>query len=198
MISGKNFILDQTLDEYFSTAISVQIQDLSPPASDHVVHYLTSVLTRFSRSQDFFVLEENLNQLPTLALLYHEAASARTHEKRNTILRQLGDSALFIGALFFEHFSKKGINKDYFIGMGGSAYGALGSYNYGNSEMFFDLSHRFPKFLEAVSKACSHRFHYDADDIFSLLERWQSSNSDTLRKQLHSLGITPIQLSRKH
>ena len=105
---------------------------------------------------------------------------------------------MFIGALFFESFAKKGVNKDYFISMGGGAYSSLGGLNHGGGNIFNELANSFPKLLQVVANVCAVELNYKAEDIFSLLERWQQSKNATLRKQLHSIGIIPIELNHRH
>jgi hypothetical protein len=198
MFFEEKVISQQTLDEHFSTGIAREARDLSPPLSDEAVHYITQVLTHFSHSGNLFSRENNTHSLPTLALLYQKAHMAPSRQQRYTILRQLGDSALFLGALFFEHFAKKGINKDYFIGMGGGAYGSLGDISIDNRHIYYELAETFPKLLQVVANVCTKEFNYDANDIFSLLERWQQSRDSTLRKQLQAIGITPMEFTTRH
>jgi len=60
--------------------------------------------------------------LRPLALLYGDALEARNERERCLCLQQLGDTALFLYALFPERYARHGIRRDYFIGMGGGAY----------------------------------------------------------------------------
>lgn len=198
MILKEKTISQTNLKEYFYDGINRESKDLTPPLSEEALHYLAQLLIHFSQSKHLFQIENNTPSLPTLTLLYEEAYKAKTVFQRNTILRQLGDNSLFIGALFFERFAKKGINKDYFIGMGGGAYSSLGNLNYGESNIFGELANSFPKLLQVVANVCAVELNYKAEEIFSLLERWQKSKDATLRKQLHSIGIIPFELNHRH
>ena len=198
MILKEKSISRLTITEYFSGGIAREANELAPPLSDGVIQYLTHVLIHFSESRHLFNTANNHCALPTLALLYESAHKAPTRHQRNTTLRQLGDSALFMGALFYEYFAKKGINKDYFIGMGGAAYSSLGDCNYGDSAVYYELAEKFPALLQVLANVCAVDLHYNADDIFSLLERWQGSKDDTLRKQLHAIGIIPSEFNQQH
>ncbi len=198
MVNKGSTISQLTLREHFSLSIHRESKRLLPPLSDELNHYLIHLLLHFSESRRLFCRENDNYFLPTLALIYETANNAKTSYERNIMLRQLGDSALFMGALFFEHFSKKGINKDYFIGMGGGAYHALADYEYGDTDLFYELAERFPKLLQVISRVCTIELNYNAEDIFSLLKRWQNSKDATLRKQLHSIGIIPFELSHRH
>jgi len=198
MIRSDCTISHTNLKEYFYDGINRESIDLVPPLSEESLHYLAQLLIHFSQSKHLFQIENDTLSLPTLALLYEDAYKAKTVSQRNTILKQLGDSSLFIGALFFESFAKKGVNKDYFIGMGGGAYSSLGGLNHGGGNIFNELANSFPKLLQVVANVCAVELNYKAEDIFSLLERWQQSKNATLRKQLHSIGIIPIELNHRH
>lgn len=198
MLKKEGTISQLTLTEYFAKGIHRESEALLPPLSDDLIHYLTHLLLHFSESNRLFANDKDSHHLPTLALMYESAYKAKTPYQRNITLRKLGDSALFMGALFFEYFSKKGINKDYFIGMGGGAYHALADYEYGDTALFCELAERFPKLLQVISSVCAIELNFNAEDIFSLLERWQQSKDATLRKQLHSIGIVPFELNHRH
>lgn len=198
MIFKEKSIVNLTMSEYFSQEIERESRHLLPPLSEDIVHYLTQLLIHFSDSRRLFEYKDRQLGLPVLALLYEDAYHASSLRQRSITLRHLGDSALFIGALFFDHFSKKGINKDYFIGMGGGAYSSLGNGNYENSHLFNELAGKFPKLLQVVAKVCATDFEYTAEDIFSLLKRWQQTKDITLKEQLNSIGISPFQFNERH
>ncbi|WP_045857768.1 hypothetical protein [Teredinibacter purpureus] len=190
MIRSDNTISQTNLKEYFYDGINRESKDLLPPLSEEALHYLAQLLIHFSESKHLFQIKNDTLSLPTLALLYEEAYKAKTVSQRNSIIKQLGDSSLFIGALFFESFAKRGVNKDYFIGMGGL--------NHGGRNIFNELANSFPKLLQVVANVCAVELNYKVEDIFSLLERWQQSKNATLRKQLNSIGIIPIELNQRH
>ncbi len=198
MPKKNNLISDIPLLEMFVKGISSESKKLAPPLSDEVIQYLANLLIRFSRSKNLFIEENNAKSLPTLALLYQDANQATTSYHRNISLRQLGDSALFIGSLFSEHYAKKGINRDYFIGMGGGAYCALGDAKYGDPNTFYELADKFPKLISIMANACSRDSEFTAEEIFSLLERWQQNKNETIRKQLDAIGIVPAEFTQKH
>ncbi len=198
MPRNNNLISDLSLLELFVRGISDQSDKLAPPLSDEVIQYLANILIRFSRSKNLFITDNQTKSLPTLAFLYQDANQATTTYQRNISLRQLGDSALFIAALFPEHYANKGINRDYFIGMGGGAYCALGDANYGDAGTFYEMAEKFPKLINILANTCSRDLEYNANEIFALLERWQANKDETLRKQLDAIGIVPTEFTQKH
>ncbi len=186
------------LNEWFRDRLLQESHRSSPSFSEDTIIYLVNLLTHFSRSENFFTQNENRLDLPTLAFLFRDANNAETTSQKILSLRRLGDSALFIGALFSEKLSRAGIKKDYCIGMGGGAYRALAEHSYDRHSVFNELSARFPRLLEVVAKVCSRDIQFDADEIFALYKRWQISGDELLKRQLLSLGIGTISNSATH
>jgi hypothetical protein len=136
--------------------------------------------------------------VPTLAFLYKDVQESVTTSHRLLSLHRLGDSALLIGAIFPEKLAKAGINKDYYIGMGGSAYSSLAEYNYGNRSMFEELSARFPRLLQVVAKACSRSLSFNAEEVFALYQQWQKTGDALTKQQLMAMGITSFSTDLTH
>lgn len=190
MISTKN------LNEWFKDRILEETHSSSPAFSEETISYVVNLLVFYSRSQHFFEETQNGLSLPTLAFLYREAYEAKTPSKKLISLRRLGDASLFIGALFPEKLKQVGIKKDYYIGMGGGAYSTLAEQNYGNSDVFNELSVRFPRLLQIIGAVCHKEVQFDAEEIFALYRRWQVSGDETLKRQLYSVGINTLQTGR--
>ena len=187
-----SIIVDEPLQAFFYDRVHQESEQLKPPLSAGTLHYLTQLLMQFTHSHRFFQDSDQPTTLPTLALLYKDALHAKSTHERNTTLRYLGDCALFISALFSDFFSRKGIGKDYFIGMGGGAYSALADYEFGDPEVFTELAECFPTISQITATACGHDMRYGADDILTLLDRWRQSPSDILGQQLSGLGVVPL------
>ncbi|MBD1388948.1 hypothetical protein IC617_05860 [Neiella sp. HB171785] len=196
MTFDNKLISQQSLAEHFSTRLQEEAQQLPATLSASVLHYLAGLLGNFHQSDRLFEYDDSgALALPTLALLYQQALAATTVRHRHATLRELGDKALFLGAMFPEHYVKKGIKRDYFIGMGSGAYDALGSSQHHRSALFGEMAERFPQLLQLVATVCCRWSNYDAEEIFGLIERWQQGHDETQRKQLAAMGIV---VSAKH
>jgi hypothetical protein len=103
---------------------SDQLPITEPPHED-TCWYLGSLLERLGRSEQLFTYQDERMTIRPLALLYSDAIEASNDRERCLMLQQLGDMALFLGALFPERFARHGLQPGYFIGMGGSAYDYL-------------------------------------------------------------------------
>lgn len=184
-----------TLVDYFSQRIQEYGEQISPPPQEDTIWYMSSVLARFGDSEQLFSYDNGEVSIRPLALLYKDALESQQHHERCLILRHLGDLALFLGALFPERYAKRGVLKDYFVGMGGSAYSYLSENARQNRHIFRELAATFAKMLELIARACSREQAFDASDVLQLYRRYQQSGDPYLAEQLRSLGIAVISSS---
>lgn len=196
MQKSTTLIASNNLNEWFKDRLSDASRNSSPPLSENTLVYLVKLLVFYSDSRHFFEANEHGLRLPTLAFIYRDAHEAKTTSQKLINLRRLGDLSLFIGSLFPDKLKRAGIKKDYFIGMGGGAYSTLAEYSYGDPQVFHELSARFPRLLQIISAACHRELQFNAEEIFALLQRWQASGDDLLKRQLLSLGISTLQQPR--
>jgi hypothetical protein len=182
-------ITETSLATYFKDRLAHFAEHLRPPPHDDTCWYIGSLLDRFGRSDQLFSYDQGEINVRPLALLYGDALEASNERDRCLILRQLGDMALFLGALFPERFARRGIRKDYFIGMGGGAYDYLAENSVHNRHMFAELSRSFARMLELVASACARRQTVSAADVLELYQRWRQTGDPLAASQLQALGI---------
>lgn len=180
---------EMTLADYFRERLQESSEELSEPPHEDTLWYMGNMLARFGDRNQLFTWEEGQATLRPLALLYGDACEASSHNKRCLLLRQLGDLALFLGALFPESYARRGINKDYFVGMGGGAYDYLADNAYQSRHVFSELSDMFTRMLELVAQACAKETVFDASDILALYQRWRESGDPRVAAQLRTLGV---------
>ncbi len=184
-------ITEQSLAEYVRDRILVHAERDRPPLAEATLWYAGGVLVRFVETRRLFA-DSQQGRTPVLAEMYGEACAANTISERVSWLRRLGDTALFLGAIFPENFHRRGIGKDYFIGMGGGAYGTLAGHLPSQQELFTELSACFPRLMLLLADVCERELVFDAQDIVALYERWADTRSPDLHRQLSALGIVPI------
>lgn len=186
-INGQD--LEVGLHEYFRERLTSLSAHLNPSPHEDTLWYMGNMLARFGESKDFFCYESERISIRPLALLYKDAYETANERNRCMILRQLGDMALFMGALFPENFARKGIRKDYFVGMGGGAYDYLADNAATHRHVFSELANTFTELLELVAEACDRQTVFDPQDILMLYQRWLRSGEPRLAAQLEALGI---------
>jgi hypothetical protein len=182
-------ITETSLSSYFSKRLARYARRFRPPPHEDTCWYLGSLLERFGRSEELFAYQEGHMTLRPLALLYSDAIQANNAHERCQLLQQLGDLALFLGALFPERFTRHGILQDYFIGMGGSAYDYLADNAKSNRHIFAEMSNTFTRMLEMVANACSRKQRLTTEEVLALYQRWLSTSDPVIENQLRALGI---------
>lgn len=182
-------ITETSLSVYFRERLTDYAQRFEPPPQEDTCWYLGSLLERFCRSDHLFCYQEGQFTLRPLALLYGDALEAPSERERCLLLQQLGDMALFLGALFPENFTRRGIQQDYLIGMGGGAYDYLAGTHRSNRHIFAELANTFTRMLELVANACCRERQLSASDIIALYQRWLDTGDERTGNQLHTLGI---------
>jgi len=183
-------VSETSLSHYFKERLSDHARRLRPPPHEDTCWYLGSLMDRFARSERLFAHENGQLGLRPLALLYGDAMKARNERERCLVLQQLGDMALFLGAVFPERYARRGIRRDYFIGMGGGAYDYLADNARGNRHIFAELARTFGRMLEMVAGACSRAEEQPGTaDVLALYQRWLNNRDPVAAKQLRALGI---------
>lgn len=189
LISDQEPITETSLGDYFRKRLTRYARKLRPPPHEDTCWYLGSLLDRFGRSEYLFTYNNGETSLRPLALLYGDAVNASNEYERCLLLQQLGDLALFLGALFPKRLARYGIHQDYFIGMGGSAYDYLADNARQNRHIFAELASYFVRMLEMVADACTRRDHASAEDVLVLYQRWLDTGDALAGRQLQALGI---------
>ena len=140
-------VTETSLSGYFSRRLTRYARRFRSPPHEDTCWYLGNLLERFGRSEQLFSFEEGHMTLRPLALLYSDAIEADNSRERCLMLQQLGDMALFLGALFPERFTRRGILQDYFVGMGGAAYDYLADNSRTNRHVYAELANTFTRML---------------------------------------------------
>ena len=189
---------ERTLGDYFRERLATCADALKPRPQDDTLWYVGSVLARLGDSRQLFSYDQGQLGLRPLALLYKDAHEATADHERCLILRQLGDQALFLGALFPERYARKGLRQDYFVGMGGGAYDYLADNAFSNRHVFGELAQRFAVFLDLVAHACVRKVGSNNQDILALYQQWRTTGNPRLAEQLRAMGISLEGEGRSH
>ena len=124
-----------------------------------------------------------------------EAASA---EERNNALQRIGDVALFISGFFADSLASHVVDLDYYIHMGGSAYGSLsdkirGTFR-GNAfaDTYGELAAKFQVLVDVLNEM-RERERQDSDvDLLRTYTIWRKTGSKRAATLLRQHGVVPI------
>lgn len=184
--------------EYFQDAIQTAIINQQFAVSDESVVYVVNLLTEFIRSEKLFDRTPDGFRIKPLALIYGDALTASSEAGRTQSMQRLGDVSLFISGLYANSLGRCLVDVDYYISMGGNAYGYLAGrpgYTHRQSGLrivFDELSGKFAGFVEILAEVSEQSNINDHADILRLYEIWQSTGSERAAKKLRELGIHPV------
>lgn len=189
---------DVSLSEYFREQLAIHAQELELQPKEDTRWYLGNLLVRFCRSQDFFAFDDGRSTLRPLALLYSDALEARNEYERCQLLQQLGDLSLFLGALFPQHYIRRGLRQDYLVGMGCGAYDYLADNARQGRHVFSELAGAFGVMLVLVANACSADREAVNDDRLALDERRAQAREARDSHRLELVASIPRADDRLH
>jgi hypothetical protein len=178
--------LGSTVEAFFQDEVERAFRDerLSPGVM--VEHYVVQLLSGYAVQQ--------IESTP-LALRMLAAAEAPAPERRRH-LRRIGDTSLYVSGFWSESLEGRLVDVDYYIEMGGSAYGELA--RGGSSvpdplgDVFGELADNFVRFVGALALISRRVATPTSDrDILRLYRHWQRTKSANAAARLAALGVVP-------
>ncbi len=168
----------------------------------HATHYVVNLLTLYSRSEQFYEDDGENYGLKPLALMMADAADATTAEQRKHSLQRIGDVALFIAGFFADSLADKPVDIDYYITMGGTAYGSLseevrGTFR-GNAfaPIYRELAIKFQTLVDVLNEVRDDARRESDVDLLRAYEVWVKTGSRRARRLLRQHGVVPISSNR--
>jgi len=191
----------RNLQDYFRTSIDDVVSRQQVDIDPHAAHYVVNMLTLFSRSDELYEDDGEVYGLRPLALMLADAADAENAEQRNHLLQRIGDVALFISGFFSDGLAAKAVDVDYYVQMGGTAYGSL-SEEVRNTfrgravaGVFRELAFKFQMVVDVlneISDGPSDR------DLLRAYEVWRRTGSKRAEQLLRKNGVVPMGNTRQH
>ncbi len=193
----ENLITGMNVTEYFRDSVTTALVNQKVEAGEDTVYYIVNLLAYFTRADRLFRQTADGVLLQPLALLYAEAVETSNPEARRQLLRHLGDVALLISGLFSSSLNRKVVDIDYYIAMGGAAYGVLRDIDRGSARgrafcaIFDELSRKFQVFVDVLSEVGEGSHLKSSSDTMRLYEIWLRTGSPRAAARLRKLGIEP-------
>src|SRR5262252_350031 len=137
--------LSSTVEGFFHDEVDRAFKDRGLESGTLVEHYVVQLLAAYAA--------QGIADGP-LALKLAAAADAAPHERRRS-LREVGDTSLYVSGFWADSLADKLVDIDYYIELGGSAYGELARGGTGWTgdpfgEVFGELASNFPTFVEVL------------------------------------------------
>lgn len=195
-------ITDMNVVEHFQQTVAAAMANQQVEAEDATVYYLVNLLAYYSKAENLFDATAEGPLIPPLALLYAQAMEANDMETRQYLLRRLGDVALLISGVFPGSLSRKLVDVDYYIGMGGSAFSCLSDMVQGSWRVkalrgvYSELSTKFHVFVDVLAEVSENCQLSSSMDTLRLYEIWAKTGSPRVAGKLRKMGIEPVANAR--
>ncbi|MBC7359816.1 MAG: hypothetical protein H5U10_14895 [Desulfacinum sp.] len=187
----------RSLLEYFKDAVEKTAEEMDVHISELARFYLVDLLSRYTQARvllepEWGEREKTFGQ----ALLESYGASS---EKRARILRQIGDTTLFLSGFFSDSFQRSLVDIDYYAAIGSTAYKNLESLlagrivDWGFGGVFDELSEHFLQVVDMFAEISEAGGTRRSGDILRIYERWLRTRSPRDRRLLREAGILPIE-----
>lgn len=182
-------ILSADLGNFFRGEVTEATQSLGIKLSEDTEYYLVNLLCEFSRSGAALRPGDE-----PLAFIYKRALEAETYE-RISILKNLGDLALYVGGFFAEFIERSLVDLDYYISMGGAAYNSLsdimGHQPQGENfaRLYETLAKRFASLVDILMAIADRGRGTSDDDLLRLYSRWTQTRSERVHRKLVEKGL---------
>ncbi len=184
--------------DYFRASVEGVIADQGVNVKPDATYYVVNLLTLFSRSEELYDDDGETFGLKPLALMLADASDAPSVEQRNSTLQRIGDVALFISGFFADSLAGHSVDLDYYIHMGGSAYGSLSTETRGTfrgrafAETYSELAAKFQVLVDVLNEV-RDRERQDSDiDLVRTYSVWRKTGSQRAENLLRQQGVVPI------
>ncbi len=186
------------LRDYFRESIDSAIDKQGVDVDPHAAHYVVNLLTMFSRSEDLYEDQGDTYGLRPLALMLADAADADSAAARNFSLQRIGDVALFISGFFAESLAHRLVDIDYYVRMGGNAYGSLSDEIRGTARgralcaVYRELAQKFQVVVDVLNEVRDSARESSDIDVLRTYEIWLRTGSQRAAALLRQNGVVPI------
>lgn len=160
--------------------------------------YLIDLLEHFIFSKNLYPPDEETGKTrnETLAELFLKAQNT-VGAQRTDLLKKLGDSSLYISGFFGDSLSRKTVDIDYYVDMGGVAYNVLSASTPGEaSEMYKEFSIRFPEFVDVLTYISQETMVQSNENLLRLYDRYLATGSRLAGEQLVEKGLISADLPK--
>jgi hypothetical protein len=173
--------------EYFKELVDGALSRQGLAAQELTAYYVVQLLASFLQRNVGRVEDD---QTP-LALRLGRALDSGGMQQRAT-LREIGDVSLFISGFFSDSLTRKLVDVDYYISIGGCAYNALSRVETDTfSPVFAELAQKFVEFVDVISEVSERTSCTSNADLLRLYEKWLRTGSRRSGQLLVERGVVP-------
>jgi hypothetical protein len=172
--------------EYFKELVDGALSRQGLAAQELTAYYVVQLLAsflqrRFTGGQD-----------DALALRLGRALDSAGMQQRAS-LKEIGDVALFVSGFFSDSLTRKLVDVDYYVSIGGCAYNTLSRVEADEafSPVFAELGEKFVGFVDVLAEVSERTSCSSNADLLRLYEKWLKTGSRRSGQLLVERGVVP-------
>ena len=196
-MGDQTILTTESIQEYFKELLTGAMANQQVPLDQLTEYYLVELLSGFIESEKLYATasDGSLDEEP-LAFILQRALEGERAQRIQT-LRRLGDNSLYVAGFFGDSMARRLVDIDYYIQMGGAAYGTLANLNRDRASggvfvgLYEELCQKFLPIVDLFAEI-SERVAVSTNlGVVRLYERWVKTGSDRLTKMLAEQGVIP-------
>lgn len=188
-------VTSPSLKEFFKNLLEEVIRRQRVAVAETTEFYLVNLLAEFATADNLFSKgEDGRKEQEPLAMLYHRSLQQQRDERIRT-LRRLGDVSLYQAGFFSDALREGPVGPDYYIQMGGAAYGQVAQLapGAGFAAVYRELSARFRALVDVLEEISARGLVRNGPSgALKVYESWVRTGNDRLEQVLVDAGmVTP-------
>ena len=197
-VSHDGVVAVSNLRDFFRESVDSAIDNQRVDVDPHTSHYVVNLLTLFARSEKFYSENDEHCGVRPLALMMADAVETESQEQRSNSLQRIGDVALFTAGFFADGLAHRPVDIDYYVRMGGGAYGSLSDEIKGTTrgmalvEVFRELARKFQSLVDVLNEVRDGTQCSTDVDVLRTYEVWRKTGSKRAAAILKQCGVVPI------
>jgi hypothetical protein len=188
---SETILIGKSAQEWFREVVSDALSQRRIAVQEVTEFYLVNLLAGFLEKERLFVEEPDgtVTAEPLALILLRALASER--RARAAQLKRLGDTALFVSGFFGDSLSRRSVDLDYYMAMGGRAYQAIagGGGPAGSGEIFGELAVRFEQFVDCFAEIAELADLRSNRGLVRLYQRFLATGSERVAERLRERGV---------
>jgi hypothetical protein len=188
---SERILVGKTAHEWFREMVADALSHRRLEIQEVTEFYLVNLLAGFLGRERLFVEDDDGTvHAEPLALILLRALQA-DRRTRAAQLKRLGDTALFVSGFFGDSLARSTVDVDYYIAMGGRAYGTLAETERrpGLEGLYGELSERFGQFVDLFAEIAELSDLRSNRGLVRLYERFLATRDARVAKLLEERGV---------
>jgi hypothetical protein len=188
--AGLRLCRGEGVTEYFRELVEDAVGRQQLGVQAMTSYYVVQLLTTFART-DSSASETFWGEAPLAARLGQALETGGRRQR--VLLRQVGDASLFLSGFFPDRLRRSLVDVDYYMKLGGYAYGSLSQDEADQlAPVFGELARHFEGFVEVLGEISEKSALTSTTDLLRLYERWLRTGSARDAAHLQRQGVLPI------